>query len=112
MSSRSRRAIVAASAKDAPAREQRQQMIAAAEAGTLKPEDYLSLSAIVGELKNIGARLERTASAAESGGQYPVAVSAATVQIRLSEHKSRLAGHQAARRSARTALNRCNFPSL
>jgi len=87
------RAVVEAGAKDAPARAQRQEIIAAAEAGTLKPEDYLSLSTIVGELRSIGSRLERTASAAEMGGQHPVVVSAAAQQLRLNETKSRLGGH-------------------
>jgi hypothetical protein len=87
------RAIAAAGAKDAPARDQRQQIIAAAENGTLKPEDYLSLAAIVSEFKSIGARLDRTATAAEMGGVHPVVVSAAAQQIRLNESKARLAGH-------------------
>jgi len=87
------RAVIQAGAKDAPAREQRQQIIAAAESGTLAPEDYLSLAAIIGELKGIGGRLERVATAAEDGGQLPIAVSAATAQIRLNENKARLAGH-------------------
>src|SRR5947207_4024760 len=87
------RAIAAAGAKDAPAREQRQEIMAAAEAGTLDPTQYLSLAAIIGELKNIGARLDRTATAAEMGGAHPVVVSAAAQQIRLNESKARLAGH-------------------
>src|SRR5256714_3811448 len=87
------RAIAAAGAKDAPAREQRQEIMAAAEAGTLDPTQYLSLAAIIGELKNIGARLDRTATAAEMGGVHPVVVSAAAQQIRLNESKARLAGH-------------------
>jgi hypothetical protein len=53
----------------------------------------LSLSAIVGELKAIGARLDRTATAAEMGGAHPIVVSAAAQQIRLNESKARLAGH-------------------
>src|SRR5438874_8614266 len=83
------RAIAAGpGAKDAPARERRQEIIAAAENGTLKPEDYLSLAAIVGELKAIGARLDRTATAAEMGGSHPVVISAAAQQLRLAETKS------------------------
>src|SRR5438552_3587864 len=87
------RAIAAAGAKDAAAREQRQEIIAAAENGTLKPEDYLSLAAIVSEFKSIGARLDRAATAAEMGGSHPVVISAAAQQIRLNESKARLAGH-------------------
>ena len=87
------RAIVEAGSKDAPAKAERGRLLEAAENGTLNPADYLSLSAIVSELKGIGSRLERTAAAAESGGQYPVAVSAAAQQIRLNESKARLAGH-------------------
>src|SRR5436190_5692154 len=87
------RAIVAAGAKDTDAKARRQEILTAAENGTLKPEDYLSLSAIVTELKSIGARLDRTATAAEMGGVHPVVVSAAAQQIRLNESKARLAGH-------------------
>src|SRR5437762_6762605 len=71
----------------------RQQIMAAAENGTLKPEDYLSLAAIVSEFKSIGARLDRAATAAEMGGSHPVVISAAAQQIRLNESKARLAGH-------------------
>src|SRR5262249_51818683 len=58
-----------------------------------RSRDYLSLAAIVGELRSIGSRLERVGSAAEAGEQYGIAVNASAQQVRLAETKSRLGGH-------------------
>jgi hypothetical protein len=84
------KAIARAVERDNPAREQRQALIEAAEAGELQPEHYLTLGAIIGDLKRAADRIERVSSAAEEAGQ-PTAVAALTGQaIRAIETRSKL----------------------
>jgi hypothetical protein len=85
-------AIAAAAAKSRPVEAQRNELLAAAEAGTLDPTDYLSIGPIVDGLRRTDERLERVATAAEQDGQR-VAVSALSAQqIRLAETKAKLGG--------------------
>jgi hypothetical protein len=84
------KAIAAAVERDNPAREQRQALIAAAEAGDLQPENYLTLGAIVGDLRRAAERIERVSQTAEEAGQA-TAVAALTGQaIRTVETRARL----------------------
>ena len=86
------RKLTELAARDAPAKAQRQEIMAAADAGDLDPSDYLSVARIVGDLRRIGERLERVAAQAESAEQ-PLAVSSlAGQQIRLNETRGKLGG--------------------
>lgn len=87
------RAVAAVAAKGRSEREQREQVLARAEAGTLDPADYLSLAAIVSDLRQTGERLERVAAAAEQDGQRLAVASLAAQQHRGIELRGRLGGH-------------------
>lgn len=85
------RAIVEMANKGRDVRQEREKMLAAAEAGD--PSAYLALSAIVSDLRKVQERLERTADAAEQGGQRLAVASLSAQQLRASEVRARLAGH-------------------
>ncbi|MGH7194488.1 MAG: hypothetical protein ACREJM_13295, partial [Candidatus Saccharimonadales bacterium] len=79
------RAVLAAADKHAPRRE-RAQLIALAEAGD--PTAYLQLEAIVGDLRRVHDRLERTADAAEQDNQRLAVASLSAQQISAAEARA------------------------
>ena len=84
------RAITKAIEGDSPAREQRRQLIEAAENGDLQPEQYLTLSAIVNSLKTAAARIERASQTAEGAGQMTAVAALSGQAIRAVETRARL----------------------
>src|SRR3954454_16514330 len=84
------RALVAAASKGQDVAAQRQDMIAAAEAGD--PVAVLALSAIVADLRRVHDRLERTAGEAEHGGQRVAVAALSGQQLRAAEVRAKLGG--------------------
>jgi hypothetical protein len=84
------KAIARAVERDNPAREQRQQLIEAAEKGDLNPEQYLSLGAVVGDLRRAADRIERTSGKAEEAGQMNAVAALSSQAIRAVETRARL----------------------
>jgi len=84
------RALVQAAAKDAPAKEKRAEILAAAEAGD--PTAFVELAAIVSDLKKVHQRLERTADAAEEDNQRLAVASLSSQQLRAAEVRAKIGG--------------------
>ena len=84
------RALVQAAAKDAPAKEKRAEILAAAEAGD--PTAFVELAAIVSDLKKVHQRLERTADAAEEDNQRLAVASLSSQQLRAAEEPEHRCG--------------------
>src|SRR5262249_61119617 len=82
------KAIVAAAEKDAPAKEKRAQMLAAGEKGD--PLAFLSLSALVEDLRRVHERLERTADAAEQNQLHLAVASVSSQQLRATELRAKM----------------------
>jgi hypothetical protein len=83
-------AIARAVERDNPARAQRRELIEAAENGELNPEHYLSLSAIVGDLKSAAERIERASGKAEENGQMNAVAALSGQAIRAVETRAKL----------------------
>jgi hypothetical protein len=62
-------AIAQAAGKGKDVKEKRQEIVAAAEAGDLSPEHFLSLASLTSELHRAADRLNRASDTAEAGGQ-------------------------------------------
>jgi hypothetical protein len=84
------KAIARAVERDNPAREQRRELIAAAENGDLNPENYLTLGAIVGDLRRAADRIERTSGKAEEAGQMTAVAALSGQAIRAVETRAKL----------------------
>jgi len=87
------KAIVEASNKGLAVRKERQELVAAAEAGDAAAA-FIGLAAIVNDLKTTRDRLERVADGAEKDGQRAVIASIAAQQIKATEVRARLGGLQ------------------
>jgi hypothetical protein len=73
---------------------QRNEVVAAAEAGELDPlTEYFAKAAIVDYMRPVGERLERNAAAAEQDGQRAIVATTSQVQIRHAEARARMGGH-------------------
>jgi len=84
------RALVEAAGKGQDAREQRAQVLAAAEAGD--PTAFVALAGIVNDLKKVHDRLERTADAAEQDKQRLAVASLSSQQLRAAEVRAKIGG--------------------
>jgi hypothetical protein len=85
------RLIAEAAGKGRANVEQREQTVAAAEAGDLATT-FLSLDRIAGDLKIVRDRLERAAEAAEVGNQRLAVASLSGQQLRAAEVRAKLGG--------------------
>jgi hypothetical protein len=94
------RAIATAAAKSRPVEAQRNEVVAAAEAGELDATTtYLALAPITNSMRRVDDRVERTAAVAEAAGHF-IGVSALSgQQIRLAEMRAKLGGHGGYRNS-------------
>lgn len=84
------RAIATAAAKGQDVAQERAELVAAAEAGD--PAAFLTLGAIVSDLRKVHDRLERAADAAETDGQRLAVASLSAQQLRASEVRAKLGG--------------------
>src|ERR1051325_7343653 len=84
------RALVEAAGKGQDAREQRAQVLAAAEAGD--PTAFVALAGIVNDLKKVHDRLERTADAAEQDNRRLAGASLSSQQLRAAEGRAKIGG--------------------
>ena len=84
------KALVEAAGKGQDAREQRAQVLAAAEAGD--PTAFVALAGIVNDLKKVHERLERTADAAEQDNQRLAVASLSSQQLRAAEVRAKIGG--------------------
>lgn len=84
------KALVAAANKGIDVREQRAEMLAAAEAGD--PSAFVALASIVADLRKVHERLERTAYAAEQDNQRLAVASLSAQQLRAAEVRARVGG--------------------
>lgn len=82
------KALVAAANKGIDAREQRAEMLAAAETGD--PMAFVALAAIVDDLRRVHERLERTAYAAEQDNQRLAVASLSSQQLRAAEVRAKI----------------------
>jgi hypothetical protein len=85
------RAIVAAANKGKDVRDERDQLVAAAEAGDVAAA-FLSLERIAADLRRVQERLERTAEAAEDDQQRLAVASLSGQQLRAAEVRAKLGG--------------------
>lgn len=85
------KAIVAAANKDKNLRDERDQLIAAAETGGVTAA-FLSLERIAMDLRRVQERLEHTANAAETDGQRLAVASLSGQQLRAAEVRAKLGG--------------------
>ena len=86
-------AIAAAATKSRAAEAQRNQVIAAAEAGELDPVTrYLAEAAIVDYMRPVGERLERVAAGAEATGHILGVSALSGQQIRHAEARAKMGG--------------------
>jgi hypothetical protein len=85
------KAIVAAANKGKDVRDEREQIVAAAEAGDVAAA-FLSLERIAGDLRRVQERLERTAEAAEIDQQRLAVSSLSGQQLRAAEVRAKLGG--------------------
>jgi hypothetical protein len=85
------KAIVAAANKGKDVRDERDQFVAAAEAGDVAAA-FLSLERIAADLRRVQERLERTAEAAEADKQRLVVASLSGQQLRAAEVRAKLGG--------------------
>jgi hypothetical protein len=85
------KAIVAAANKGRDTREEREQLVAAAEQGDVAAA-FLSLERIAADLRRAQERLERTAEAAEGDQQRLAVASLSGQQLRAAEVRAKLGG--------------------
>jgi hypothetical protein len=85
------KAIVAAANKGKDVRDEREQLVAAAEAGDVAAA-FLSLERIASDLRRVQERLERTADAAEGDNQRLAVASVSGQQLRAAEVRAKLGG--------------------
>jgi hypothetical protein len=85
------KAIVAAANKGKDVRDEREQLIAAAEGGDVAAA-FLSLERIAADLRRVQERLERTADAAEGDQQRLAVASLSGQQLRAAEVRAKLGG--------------------
>jgi len=85
------KAIVAAANKGRDTREEREQLVAAAEQGDVAAA-FLSLERIAADLRRVQERLERTAEAAEVDQQCLAVASLSGQQLRAAEVRAKLGG--------------------
>src|SRR5580704_3328459 len=83
------KAIVAAANKGKDVRDEREQIVAAAEAGDVAAA-FLGIAEIAKDLKILRDRLERTADAAETDSQRLAVASLSGQQLRAAEVRARL----------------------
>jgi hypothetical protein len=84
------RAMAEAASKGRKAVKEREQLVAAAEAGD--PATFLALAEIVETLRQVQGRLERTADAAEADKQRLAVASLSGQQLRAAEVRAKLGG--------------------
>jgi hypothetical protein len=84
------KALVEAAGKGLDVRNQRAQVLAAAEAGD--PSAFVALAGIVNDLKKVHERLERTADAAETDNQRLAVASLSSQQLRAAEVRAKIGG--------------------
>jgi hypothetical protein len=84
------RALAEAAGKGRDAREQRAEVLAAAEAGD--PSAFVALAGIVADLRKVHERLERTAGAAEQDNQRLAVSSLSAQQLRATEVRAKIGG--------------------
>jgi len=84
------KALVEAAGKGLDVRNQRAQVLAAAEAGD--PSAFVALAGIVNDLKKVHERLERTAEAAETDNQRLAVASLSSQQLRAAEVRAKIGG--------------------
>jgi hypothetical protein len=85
------RAILEAANRGRDAADQRQQLVAKAQAGELDAVDrFLALDQITADLRKTQERLERVADAAEQGGQNAAVAALSAQQLRAMEVRSKL----------------------
>jgi hypothetical protein len=84
------KALVEAANKGRGAREQRAEIMAAAEAGD--PSAFVALTSIVADLRRVHKRLERTAGAAEIDNQRLAVASLSSQQLRAAEVRAKIGG--------------------
>jgi hypothetical protein len=82
---------VAAANKGRDAREEQEQLVAAAEQGNVAAA-FLSLERIAADLRRVQERLERTAEAAEVDQQRLAVASLSGLQLRAAEVRAKLGG--------------------
>lgn len=85
------KAIVAAANKGKDLRDERDQLVAAAQGGDVAAA-FLSLERIAGDLRRVQERLERTADAAEGDKQRLAVASLSGQQLRAAEVRAKLGG--------------------
>jgi hypothetical protein len=85
------KAIVAAANKGKDVRDEREQLVAAAEAGDTAAA-FLALNQIAADLRRVQERLERTADAAEADKQRLAVASLSGQQLRAAEVRAKLGG--------------------
>jgi|SRR5580704_9664274 hypothetical protein len=84
------KALVEAAGKGQDAREQRAQILAAAESGD--PSAFVALAGIVADLRRVHDRLERQAQAAEQDNQRLAVASLSSQQLRAAEVRAKIGG--------------------
>ena len=84
------KALVEAANKGRDVREQRAEMLAAAEAGDSTA--FVALAGIVSDLRKVHERLERTADAAEQDNQRLAVASLSSQQLRAAEVRAKIGG--------------------
>src|SRR5262249_54563182 len=85
------KAILAAANKGRDTREEREQLVSAAEQGDVAAA-FLSLERIAADLRRVQERLERTAEAAETNQQRLAVASLSGQQLRPAEVRAKLGG--------------------
>src|SRR5258708_2681028 len=80
------------SARDGPAKAQRQEIMRAAESGDLDPSRFLGLAGIIEDMRVTADRLARVALTAEEAGQTLAVSSLSGQEIRLFEARGKLGG--------------------
>ena len=88
---RAAKAIVAAANKGKDVRDEREQLVAAAESGDTAAA-FLALNQIAADLRRVQERLERTADAAEVDNQRLAVASLSGQQLRAAEVRAKLGG--------------------
>jgi hypothetical protein len=102
------KAIVAAANKGKNLRDERDQLIAAAETGGVTAA-FLSLERIAMDLRRVQERMERTANAAETDGQRLVVARLSGQQLRAAEVRAKLGGGWATSQSDKGKAATINF---
>ena len=84
-------ALARAADKGRAVAEQREQTVAAAEAGNIAAA-YVGLASVVETLRGVGDRLERVAAGAEGSGSHLAVASLSSQQLRAAELRARIGG--------------------